>query len=101
MQRIEFTLTGPMRLVPVSGTTNVKVSSTGRVKIIDFTPSENPRIRKIHLCATSNSKMWLSPNGVRRTVQINLPASATQEDFEVELDRIFEAYDLKYMLDNA
>ena len=93
--RTEFELKNRCTLIPIYGKTQVQVETTGKVKIMDFTPSEEPRVRKIDVCSTKHARMWLSPGGVNRTVQICLPAKAEQEAFEKEMDMLFEVLDMK------
>ena len=93
--KTEFELKNRCTIIPIFGKTKVQVETTGKVKIMDFTPSDEPRVRKIDVCSTNHARMWLSPGGNNRSVLINLPANKTQEDFETELDRIWEMYNLK------
>ena len=81
-------------LIPISGQTDVQVETTGRVKILDFTPSDTPREKSIKLCSTKYAKMWLSPAGVNRTIKICMPAKAPQAAFEKEMDMLYEIYNL-------
>ena len=93
--KTEFEVRNRTTIIPVYGKTEATVVTTGTVRIVDFTPSAEPRVRKIDVCSTANAKMWLSPAGVNRTVQICLPVKAEQQAFEKEMDMLFEVLKMK------
>lgn len=92
-QIIEFPLTRPTHLVPLSGDTQVKVITNGRVSI-----RENHDYRKrdpYHCLVTTDfGRLFLSPHGQTMTAKIILPIEeANEKEFYHQLRLLFEAFE--------
>ena len=92
MKQIEFPLVKAVRLVPMSGVSNVVVSTTGSVLISDGEAVE-PRPKQISLAETRNGELKCSPQGLFHTVKIRLPyKKASRAEFHSQVDSLFDEY---------
>ena len=92
MKKIEFPLIKAVRLVPMSGVSDVVVSTTGSVLISDGEPVE-PRAKQISLAETRNGELKCSPQGLFHTVKIRLPyKKASRAEFHNQVDSLFDEY---------
>lgn len=91
MRTIDFSLKNPVRITPLSGTTNVSVRTNGDVIISDSVPSSQPRERSITIADTGKGTLSRSPKGLNRTVKITLPLmEASEMEFHRQVDLLFE-----------
>lgn len=93
---IEFELQNAVKLVPLTGKTSVKVTTTGDVLINDPAPSAVPRVRSIKIAETQFGCLSVSPGGMNTTVKIILPTEmASKENFLLEVHALFDQMKLE------
>lgn len=92
MNTTKFRLVNAIRLAPVSGQTDVTVTSTGCFSISNYKPRYYNE-RFVKLAETQRGKMKQSPCGLNRTIQITLPTGmATRREFHRHLDLLYLEY---------
>lgn len=88
---IQFPLNNAVKIVPLTGKTNVEVSTTGEVLIHDPAPSPDPRPRDIILTESIYGRLTSTPCGINHSVKITFPARlATRENFLLEVHALFD-----------
>lgn len=89
MKQIEFKLTRPVRLAPISGNTDVTVRTSGDVLISECECTDH-RQRSIPITSTKRATLYRSPMGLNHTVKIILPCDmATEHEFQRQLTMLF------------
>lgn len=90
MKQIDFRLTQPVRLVPMVGTTNVSVRTTGDVLIQECGETEH-RQRAVTIVETHKASLKRSPGGMYQTVKIRLRiGEASEHEFHRQLTILFD-----------
>lgn len=89
-RKIVFELTKPVRLIPIVGESDVEITTTGDVLVVDCLPTEH-RVRSVTIAETQKASLKRSPHGLYRTVSIRVRADqATETEFHRQLSILFE-----------
>lgn len=91
MKKIEFKLVNPVRLIPVTGDSYVKVETNGSVTIQDPVKVEPRAPRYRTLIDTGKAQLKLSAHGLYRKVVIRLRSDeASRLNFQREMNTLFD-----------
>ena len=95
MKRIEFPLTRPVRLTPLSGQTLVELTTTGDVLVADYVPARPYCKRNVPVVNTERGQITSSPKGYYLTLKVIQPAEmATEREFHRQVDMLFDEMNL-------
>lgn len=91
MKKIEFTLTRPVRLTPLSGQTQVELTTTGDVLVSDYVPERPYCKRCIPVAFTERGQITSSPKGCYLTMKVILPTDmASEREFHRQVELLFD-----------
>lgn len=91
MKRIEFPLTRSVRLTPLSGQTQVALTTTGDVLVSNYLPVRPYCQRSVPVVATERGQITSSPKGCYLTMKVILPAEiASEREFHRQVELLFD-----------
>ena len=90
MKHISFPLLRPVCLTPLSGKTQVELTTTGKVLISNYAPKRRYRDRLVQIASTRRATLSSSPKGLFLTAKIILPIEeATEKEFHNQVATLF------------